>query len=81
MVWDHRFGDIIHRSGTAVYTMGTDRITVDDGFAEHAYARTMRGSEEPDPGTFTVYLTGYAPLSRQIRLSGEGGSCRGGDRT
>ena len=74
-------GYALHKSSSATYTLGRDRITVSDGMAEHAYARDMRGSEAPDPGTFTVYMTGYAPLARQIRIAGAGGPCPDAPRT
>lgn len=66
-------GYLFHKGGEACYRLGCDRITIGEGMAEHGYARSMRGSENPDPGTFTVYLTGYTPVSRQIRINGERG--------
>jgi len=66
-------GHALHRSGVATYHLGCDQIHLSDGFGEHDYARPMRGSEAPDPGTFIVYMTGYTPVSRRIRISGSRG--------
>jgi len=64
-------GYALHRASSASYSLGNDRITIGEGMAEHGYTRTMRGSEDPVPGAFTVYMTGYTPVTRQIRIAGE----------
>lgn len=74
-------GYALHKSGTATYSLGHDSIAVGEGLAEHAYARTMRGGEDPDPGTFTVYMAGHLPLFRHIRITGHSGLCLDSDRT
>ena len=74
-------GYALHKASTATYALRGDRIAVSEGMGEHAFARTMRGGEDPDLGTFTVYMTGYIPVSRQIRLAGQSGSYLDLDRT
>lgn len=66
-------GHALHKSGAATYILGPDRITISPGMGEHDNARTMRGSEPPDPDSFIVYLTGYTPLEQRFTVRGEHG--------
>lgn len=59
-------GDIIVKSGFVDVKKGADRIRVGPGFAKHAYAPQMRGSEPQSTSEFTVYFTGYTPLKQDI---------------
>lgn len=66
-------GWALMRGREAVYTLGADRIRLhSDGGAPHAYARDMRGGQEPDADSFTVYATGVTPEIRRFTFSAEG---------
>jgi len=61
-------GWAILKGAEAGYRLGTDRIAIRGGFAEHNSTILMRGSEPQDPSCFTLFCTGYTPIGRTVEI-------------
>jgi len=61
---------VVLKKGKATYMHHFDGITIGEGFCEHNYTDALRGSEAQEQDKFTLYMTGYTPIRRQIRISG-----------
>ncbi|TVY09455.1 hypothetical protein [Paenibacillus cremeus] len=62
---------VILKSGGAVYRRDGESLRLQGGFGEHAYTTAMRGSEPQSKEKFTVYMTDFTPIHRQIAILAE----------
>ncbi len=56
--------------GDVTYERMADAVTVSGGTCRHRFARELRGGQEPQPGVFTLYYTGFTPMDETITIRG-----------
>jgi hypothetical protein len=60
--------DMILKGGYVQVRKGTDVIMVGPGFGAHTYASDMRGSEPKSPYDFTIYMTDFTNINKNISI-------------
>ena len=65
-----RNGDYVFQKETPCSLTYNDHVkfTIEGGFCEHYYAKSMRGSAGADGGAFTICFTGFTPQKRSIKI-------------
>ncbi|TDF92814.1 hypothetical protein [Paenibacillus piri] len=58
----------ILKNGEAIYRLDGESIRLQGGFGEHAYTSAMRGTEANSKDKFTVYMTDFTPVRRQVSI-------------
>ena len=62
---------VILKKDRAAYTYNYETITIDSCGQctwEHDYTTTMRGADRQNPDRFSIYMTGFTPISQTIRI-------------
>ncbi len=64
-----RAGSYVLLAGDALYERYGEAIGVEGGFCEHDNAPAMRGSDPQPMEQFCVYMTGFTPVKRSVRIT------------